>query len=161
MENNNDLNLMVNNLIKSIFSDALGVSLKNPANAAFFVRVAMAQKKAASIRQKNEDQGLHVPPVLILSVTNKCNLHCVGCYSRLVPREQKPELSAANLTSVLQQASELGVSIVLIVGLHILKIIFDSNLFNENILFLLLYFILEISFQDLIFCFYLILFSPF
>jgi len=116
MKNNNDLNLMVNNLIKSIFSDALDVSLKNPTNAAFFARTAMAQKKAASIRQKNEEQGLHVPPVIILSVTNKCNLQCVGCYSRLVPREQKPELSTANLTSVLQQASQLGVSIVLIVG---------------------------------------------
>ena len=107
---------MVNNLIKSIFRDVLGISLKNPANAAFFAKTAMAQKKAASIRQKNEEQGLHVPPVIILSVTNKCNLHCVGCYSRLVPRKQKPELSAASLTSILQQASELGVSIVLIVG---------------------------------------------
>lgn len=107
---------MVNNLIKNIFRDALGVSLKNPANVAFFARAALAQKKAASIRKKNEEQGLHVPPVIILSVTNECNLHCVGCYSRFVPRKQKPELSAANLTSVLQQASELGVSIVLIVG---------------------------------------------
>lgn len=116
MENNNDLNRMVNDLIKSIFSDALSVSLKNPAMAAFFVRASMAQKKAASIRQKNEEKGFHVPPVIILSVTNKCNLRCVGCYSRLVPREQKPEMGMASLTSVLRQASELGVSIVLIVG---------------------------------------------
>jgi MoaA/NifB/PqqE/SkfB family radical SAM enzyme len=107
---------MVNDLIKSIFSDALSVSLKNPAMAAFFVRASMAQKKAASIRQKNEEKGLHVPPVIILSVTNKCNLRCVGCYSWLVPREQKPEMGASSLTSVLRQASELGVSIVLIVG---------------------------------------------
>jgi len=116
MENNNDLNRMVNDLIKNIFSDALNVSLKKPAMAAFFVRATMAQKKAASIRQKNEEKGLHVPPVMILSVTNKCNLHCVGCYSRLVPREQKPEMSTDSLTSVLRQASEMGVSIVLIVG---------------------------------------------
>ncbi len=107
---------MVNDLIKNIFSDALSISLKNPAMAAFFVRTSKAQKKAASIRQKNEEEGLHVPPVIILSVTNKCNLHCVGCYSRLVPREQKPEMDAANLTNVLRQANELGVSIVLIVG---------------------------------------------
>lgn len=107
---------MVNDLIKNIFSDALNVSLKKPAMAAFFVRATMAQKKAASIRQKNEEKGLHVPPVMILSVTNKCNLHCVGCYSRLVPREQKPEMSTDSLTSVLRQASEMGVSIVLIVG---------------------------------------------
>ena len=66
MENNNDLNRMVNELIKGIFRDALGVSLKDPAMAAFFVKAAMAQKKAAAVRQKNEEQGLHVPPVMIL-----------------------------------------------------------------------------------------------
>ncbi|OPY30416.1 MAG: pyrroloquinoline quinone biosynthesis protein PqqE [Methanocella sp. PtaU1.Bin125] len=107
---------MVNELIRGIFSDALRVSLKDPAMAAFFARAAMAQKKAAAIRQKHEEQGLHVPPVMILSVTNICNLRCAGCYSRLVPREHKPEMDTARLTDVLRQASELGVSIVLVVG---------------------------------------------
>ncbi len=97
MENNNDLNRMVNELIKGIFSDALSVSMKDPAMAAFFIKAALAQKKAAGIRQHNEEQGLHVPPVMILSVTNKCNLHCAGCYSQLVPREQKPEMDEAGL----------------------------------------------------------------
>jgi MoaA/NifB/PqqE/SkfB family radical SAM enzyme len=116
MENNDDLNGMVNELIRNIFKDALAVSLRDPAMAAFFARAALAQKRAASVRQRNEDAGLHVPPVMILSVTNHCNLHCAGCYSRLVPRERKPEMDTARLTSVLQQASELGVSIVLLVG---------------------------------------------
>ncbi len=116
MENNRDLNRMVNGLIRNIFSDALSVSLKDPAMAAFFVRATMAQRKAAAVRQKNEERGLHVPPVMILSVTNKCNLSCAGCYSRLVPREHKPEMDTAGLTDVLRQANELGVSIVLLVG---------------------------------------------
>lgn len=107
---------MVNELIKGIFSDALGVSLKDPAMAAFFVKATLAQKKAAKVRQRNEEQGLHVPPVMILSVTNKCNLRCAGCYSRIVPREQKPELDEAGLRNVLRQACELGISIVLLVG---------------------------------------------
>lgn len=116
MENNTDLNRMVNELIKGIFSDAFSVSLKDPGMAAFFVKAILAQKRAAAVRQRNEEGGLHVPPVMILSVTNKCNLHCVGCYSRLVPREQKPEMDEAGLRSVLRQANELGVSIVLLVG---------------------------------------------
>ncbi len=116
MENNNDLNRMINELIKGIFSDALGVSLKDPAMAAFFIKATLAQKRAAKVRQRNEEQGLHVPPVMILSVTNRCNLRCAGCYSRLVPRERKPELDEAGLRSVLRQASELGISIVLLVG---------------------------------------------
>jgi MoaA/NifB/PqqE/SkfB family radical SAM enzyme len=116
MENNHDLNRMINEMIRGIFSDALGVSLKDPAMVAFFVKAALAQKKAAAVRQQNEDQGVHVPPVMILSVTNKCNLRCAGCYSRLVPRERKPEMDEARLRDVLRQASELGVSIVLLVG---------------------------------------------
>jgi MoaA/NifB/PqqE/SkfB family radical SAM enzyme len=116
MENNHDLNRMINEMIRGIFSDALSVSLKDPAMAAFFVRATLAQKRAAAVRQRNEEQGVHVPPVMILSITNKCNLHCAGCYSRLVPREMKPELDEAGLRNVLKQASELGISIVLVVG---------------------------------------------
>ena len=116
MENNSDLNRMINELIRGIFSDALGVSMRDPAMAAFFIKTAMNQKKAATVRQRNEEQGIHVPPVMILSVTNSCNLHCAGCYSRLVAREQKPELDEAGLRNVLQQASALGISIVLLVG---------------------------------------------
>ena len=70
MENNSTLNQMINGMIRGIFSDALSVSLKDPAMAAFFVRTAMAQKRAEKVRQRNEEQGLHVPPVMILSVTN-------------------------------------------------------------------------------------------
>jgi MoaA/NifB/PqqE/SkfB family radical SAM enzyme len=137
MGNNDDMNRMVNRLIGGIFHDALGVSLKDPAMAAFFVRVARAQKKSANVRQKYEAQGLHVPPVMILSVTNKCNLHCAGCYSILVPREHKPELDGAKLRDVLKQASELGVSIVLVVGGEPLT---RPDLFN-----------LTIDFPDMIF----------
>ncbi len=116
MENNNDLNRMINELIRGIFSDALGVSMRDPAMAAFFIKTALNQKKAAALRQHNEEQGIHVPPVMILSVTNKCNLHCAGCYSRLVPRDSKPELDEEGLRNVLRQASEIGISIVLLVG---------------------------------------------
>ena len=116
MEDNSQMNEMVNRMIRGIFKDALAVSLKDPAMAAFFVKAARAQKKAALVRQHNEEQGIHVPPVMILSVTNNCNLRCAGCYSRLVPRKKKPELDEAGLRNVLRQASELGTSIVLLVG---------------------------------------------
>lgn len=116
MENNSDLNRMINEMIKGIFNDALTVSMKDPAMAAFFFKTALNQKKAASVRQRNEEQGTHVPPVMILSVTHKCNLRCAGCYAQITQREQKPELDEAGLRSVLRQANELGISIVLLVG---------------------------------------------
>ncbi|HMK45428.1 MAG TPA: radical SAM protein [Methanocella sp.] len=116
MEDNGDMNRMINEMIRGIFDDALSVSLKNPAMAAFFLKAGLSQKRAAKVRQRYEEQGLHVPPVMIFSVTNRCNLRCEGCYSRLVPREQKSELDGSGLRSVLRQAGELGISIVLVVG---------------------------------------------
>lgn len=89
--------------------------MKDPAMAAFFMRAAVAEKKAAAVRQRNEERGLYMPPVMILSVTSRCNLRCAGCCSWLVPRERKPELSEEWPRNVLKQASELGISIVLVV----------------------------------------------
>ncbi len=61
MENNNDLNRMINELIKGIFSDALGVSMRDPAMAAFFIKTALNQKRAAAVRQHNEEQASMCP----------------------------------------------------------------------------------------------------
>ena len=50
MENNNDLNRMINELIKGIFSDALGVSMRDPAMAAFFIKTALNEEKGRCIK---------------------------------------------------------------------------------------------------------------
>lgn len=71
---------MINDIIDCVFNDALRTSLKKPARAVFFIKVILAQRKAAKVRAKNEEDGIHVPPVMIFSVTNKCNLRCAGCY---------------------------------------------------------------------------------
>jgi MoaA/NifB/PqqE/SkfB family radical SAM enzyme len=116
MEDDGTVNEMIDDIIDGVFNDALRASIKNPAKAAFFIKVILAQRKAAKVRAKNEEDGTHVPPVMILSVTNMCNLHCIGCYSQIIENEQKPELDEAGLRNVLHQASELGISIVLLVG---------------------------------------------
>jgi MoaA/NifB/PqqE/SkfB family radical SAM enzyme len=74
------------------------------------------QKKAAAIRNRHEQQGLIVPPVMIVSITSRCNLACAGCYMH--GRGEKParEMDAGTLASVVEQAAELGVSIIVIAG---------------------------------------------
>jgi len=74
------------------------------------------QKKAAAIRKRHEQQGLIVPPVMITSITSRCNLACAGCYMH--GRGEKPaaEMSPAVLASAVSQAAELGVSVIVIAG---------------------------------------------
>jgi MoaA/NifB/PqqE/SkfB family radical SAM enzyme len=74
------------------------------------------QRKAAMIRKGHEREGLLVPPVMITSITSRCNLSCAGCYMH--GRGEKPaaEMSPAVLASVAGQAAELGVSIIVIAG---------------------------------------------
>ncbi len=61
---------------------------------------------------------MHVPPIMILSVTNRCNLNCKGCYAReLRPRAGAGgEMSREEWRSVVAEASELGIGIIMIAG---------------------------------------------
>lgn len=74
------------------------------------------QRKAAIDRKKYECEGLLVPPVMILSITMRCNLACAGCYMHGRLEKQKAEMSPEVLASVVCQAAELSVSIIVIAG---------------------------------------------
>jgi MoaA/NifB/PqqE/SkfB family radical SAM enzyme len=73
------------------------------------------QKQAAAVRRQHENEGLPVPPVMIVSITSRCNLACAGCYMHgrgTKPAEMSPEI----LASVVSQAADLGVSVIVIAG---------------------------------------------
>ena len=74
------------------------------------------QRKAAAIRKRHEQQGLIVPPVMIVSITARCNLACTGCYMHGRGQEPAREMDPATLASVADQAAEIGVSIIVIAG---------------------------------------------
>lgn len=79
-------------------------------------RILRYQKKAAKIRAQYEKDGVLVPPVLIISITARCNLTCARCYMHARKESQKPEMSPDVLTSIIDQAIALGVSIIVIAG---------------------------------------------
>jgi MoaA/NifB/PqqE/SkfB family radical SAM enzyme len=116
MEADTGLNGLLNRLVQTTFKDALRASVKDPVMMAFFLRTLKAQKKAMEKRQASESEGLHVPPLMILSVTDQCNLHCQGCYSQNLHRETKAEMSAARLESLFGEAEALGTAIILLAG---------------------------------------------
>ncbi|MBU0710729.1 radical SAM protein [bacterium] len=114
-ENSNYIDLM-NKGIRQLVGDALKVSFLKPSLALFILKSIRWQKQAEKRRLDWEQKDVHVPPFMIISVTNRCNLKCKGCYALAQQRENTPEMSSAKLKEVISEAHDLGVSIILLAG---------------------------------------------
>ena len=113
---NTDFRFILNDALKIFFKDALKVSIMHPSQALFFLKTVRWQKKASKIRENFEQQGTHVPPIMIFSITHKCNLNCKGCYEKSIRPPAKKELTDKQLLNVIKQAHELGMSFVVVAG---------------------------------------------
>lgn len=86
----------------------------------FLLRELRVQKKKIRLRKKQESAGLHVPPFLIASITERCNLHCKGCYARnsgfCTEHSKEIPLSAAEWKRIFSEAEALGISAILLAG---------------------------------------------
>lgn len=102
--------------IAAVFQQALRIIHTSPGLFITGTKIAYHQKKAAAARQEFEQQGLIVPPVLIISITSRCNLACAGCYMKRKRVLQAPEMSPDLLRSVISEAADLGVSVIVIAG---------------------------------------------
>lgn len=99
------------------FSRALRLSSGNPRYLPFFAGAALRQRRFAALRSRLEaEKGISVPPVLIASITESCNLACAGCYHRALHRDSSGELPASRLKAVLSEAEGLGIGIALLAG---------------------------------------------
>lgn len=107
---------LFNRNIRLFFRDALRLGLKDPRLVLFLYRTMKRQKRAEGHRLSWEKRGLHVPPFMIASITKRCNLKCKGCYAHAQRRSNEPEMSAEKLRSVIAEAQELGISIILFAG---------------------------------------------
>jgi len=87
----------------------------SPALLVTVTKIFLYQKKAARTRRTNERQGLLVPPVMIASITSRCNLACAGCYMK-AKHHSNPDMSPDQLRTVVREAACLGVSIIVIAG---------------------------------------------
>ncbi len=106
--------------VERVVSDSIKATLKNPKESTFMLRFASSSKSASKKRARLKKNGLHVPPFLIASITSECNLHCAGCYSRCneATVDEKPveQLSLVDWSRVFDEASELGISFILLAG---------------------------------------------
>ena len=116
VEENIDFTKILNNSLGVFFKEALRIAFTSPSQSIFFVRTLKWQRKAAKIRSSWEKQGIHVPPVLIVSVTSKCNLHCEGCYHQTLRPSTDSEISEKRLEQMIAEAKELGISFIVLAG---------------------------------------------
>ena len=115
-EENSDFRFVLNDTLKIFFKDFIKVSLRHPVQALFFYKTYSWQKKAAKKREKWQDQGIPVPPIMLFSITHKCNLNCKGCYEKTIRPAAKEELTDEELGDIVKQAHELGISFAVIAG---------------------------------------------
>jgi MoaA/NifB/PqqE/SkfB family radical SAM enzyme len=115
---------MIEKSYKSLFSGSIDVSLKTaasilstyPDSARAFAEIGRGQKAAQKRRKALAADGLEVPPLTIVSTTDACNLACAGCYACANKKEPGEALSDERIAELLNAASGLGVSIVMLAG---------------------------------------------
>ncbi len=115
---NKALNLP-NKVLTVFFMDVLPALLKNPSQAYFFSKAFKTirfQHSAAQIRLNWEKQGIRVPPIMVFSITHRCDRQCRGCYSQAQGRLLGKEMSDAKVRGIFKEAQELGISFVVFSG---------------------------------------------
>jgi hypothetical protein len=80
MEENNQFRETFNATIGETISQAIRIIAADPALVISGSVILHHQRKAAAVRSQHERNGLLVPPVMITSITSRCNLACAGCY---------------------------------------------------------------------------------
>jgi MoaA/NifB/PqqE/SkfB family radical SAM enzyme len=107
---------ILNKSLRIFFMDALRITLKKPSQAFSFLRTIGWLRSAALLRESWKQQGYVIPPILIFSITNECNLNCPGCYNKSFHQSNGNELSDAKLWQIAAEARDLGVSFFVIAG---------------------------------------------
>lgn len=106
----------LNRGLRVFFSRFVRTSLSHPRQALFFLATVIRQLRAMIRRGREARGGVHVPPIVIFSVTNRCNLRCKGCFAQAIRADSPDELTPADLRRILGEADEVGVSFVVIAG---------------------------------------------
>lgn len=102
--------------IETLFKGAVALSVQKPSFALYLLETIARQRNAARLRDQWSAKGVLVPPIMIASITDRCNLRCKGCYSRTQHRPPGPEMEAEEWRRVFTEAKDLGISIALLAG---------------------------------------------
>jgi len=94
--------------------------VRHPRYLPGFLRLARTIGQSKRVRARGLADGVKVPPFLVLSVTSKCNLRCVGCYAGAVGTvtnaPARPGLDLRDWRKIVDDAVRLGVMAFMIAG---------------------------------------------
>ncbi|MDD2959792.1 MAG: radical SAM protein [Lachnospiraceae bacterium] len=111
----------LSNGVDRIVTGIMKASIRNPKASLFLIRHGADSRKARKIREEAEERGEHIPPFLIASITNRCNLHCKGCYARANKSCSDQGNTAGMMKGedwghIFSQAEALGIEFILLAG---------------------------------------------
>ncbi|MBM4403360.1 MAG: radical SAM protein [Candidatus Cloacimonetes bacterium] len=102
--------------ILSLLLRAFRLTLSSPCQGLWFLRFLLRQIGYNRIRNRYILQGINIPPLIIHSITKRCNLHCKGCYALVNQHRSGSDLTRRQKDSLYTQARQLGIGIILIAG---------------------------------------------
>ena len=101
-----------------------------------FLRLARTIGQSRRARARELAGGVRVPPFLVLSVTSKCNLRCVGCFAGAVGTVTRapaqPGLGLRDWYGIVDEAVRLGVMAFMIAGGEPFLLPGIANLFRDH-----------------------------
>ena len=123
---------------ENIIKNAIHATLKNPKESIFLAKFIKNSRKATKTRRKYAEEGINIPAFLIASITSKCNLHCIGCYSRAngssTDNIVNNQLTDNDWEEIFEQSRDLGINYIVLAGGEPLirkDIIYKAGLFPE------------------------------
>ena len=124
MNSSIELEKYLSNGIENIVRGILKVTVTNPKTSLFITKHMINSKIAREKRKVAQVKGEHIPPFLIASITDKCNLHCKGCYARsnhncidiCAKDEVQNIMTTDDWEKIFTEASDLGIEFILLAG---------------------------------------------
>jgi MoaA/NifB/PqqE/SkfB family radical SAM enzyme len=90
----------------------LPFALRHPRRFWAYGKLMRGYERARVARKANREEGLVVPPFMILSITSQCNLRCAGCYAAAAGithgKDNAPPLGVDQWRSIISEACALG-----------------------------------------------------
>jgi MoaA/NifB/PqqE/SkfB family radical SAM enzyme len=116
MESEKQIAILMEQAVQGLFRAALRLTFNDPSQAFFSLRTVRWQKKAARLRFHWQAAGVPVPPVMMMSVTDRCNLRCQGCFAQAHQSLPRAEMDQSKVRNIFTEAKELGISVILLLG---------------------------------------------
>ncbi|MGA2142357.1 MAG: radical SAM protein [Brevinematales bacterium] len=116
MGGNTDFKNTLDRNILYFFRKLISFAFVFPHYLPFLLRMMLSQLKAIGRRKYWKSLSLEVPPIIIASITGRCNLECSGCFNKLREHKDIPDMERKIFLKILGEAGDIGSRIIFLSG---------------------------------------------